>query len=396
MTDAAATVPLGSVTEWLSGGTPDRAVSRYWAGTIPWISAATLRGTEVRGSDKCVTVEAARIGSKMAPIGSTLVLVRGMALHHETRAGFVTTDVCFNQDVKALVPRKGLLPKFLTYSILARSWNIQNLVTSAGSGTGVLDTSALKRLEIWVPPLAEQSRIAEALSDADELIVGLERLIAKKQAIKQGMMQQLLTGRTRLPGFGGTWSPVRLGDVGSTYAGLSGKTKEDFGTGSAVFVTFMEVIQGARLSGTQLESVNVLAAERQNRVARGDVLFNGSSETPEEVALAAVVDYEPTPQTYLNSFCFGYRVKDRQLIDPTYLAYLFRSSIGREMVSALAQGATRYNIDTTKLMLAAPETPPIPAQLPIIHLLHRKDKTDVGGTRDAADRRATSHRRGSP
>ncbi len=56
-----------------------------------------------------------------------------------------------------------------------------------------------------LPPLPEQKRIAEALSDADELIVGLERLIAKKQAIKQGMMQQLLTGQTRLPGFTEEW-----------------------------------------------------------------------------------------------------------------------------------------------------------------------------------------------
>ncbi len=220
-----------------------------------------------------------------------------------------------------------------------------------------------------VPGEAEQRAIGQTLDDADALIATLERLIAKKQAIKQGMMQQLLTGRTRLPGFAGKWTPVRLRDVGSTYGGLIGKGKNDFGTGSAVFVTFMEVMAGVRLVGNRLARVNVGTAERQNRVLRGDVLFNGSSETPEEVALAAVVDFDTSPQTYLNSFCFGYRLKDREHIDPTYLAYFFRSSQGRDIVSVLAQGATRYNIAKTKLMQVAPVLPPIDEQRAIVNVL---------------------------
>lgn len=143
---------------------------------------------------------------------------------------------------------------------------------------------------------------------------------------------------------------VRLRDVGSTYGGLTGKTKADFGTGAASFVTFLEVINSTRLRGNSLERVRVGTGERQNRVVRHDLLFNGSSETPEEVALSAVVDFEPKQQTYLNSFCFGFRLRSDAALDPTYLAYFFRSSAGRSLVASLAQGATRYNIAKTKFL----------------------------------------------
>ncbi|MBF6188923.1 restriction endonuclease subunit S [Nocardia farcinica] len=83
---------------------------------------------------------------------------------------------------------------------------------------------------------------------------------------------------------------------------------------------------------------------------RGDLLFNGSSETPEEVALSAVVDFDPDPSTFLNSFCFGFRLRSDAEVDPTFLAYFFRSATGRGLVSSLAQGATRYNIAKTKFL----------------------------------------------
>ena len=92
------------------------------------------------------------------------------------------------------------------------------------------------------PTKSEQQAIAEALSDADALIQSLEQLIAKKHQVKQGTMQELLTGKTRLPGFSGQWEIKQLADLGTTFGGLTGKTKSDFGQGSARYITFMNVI----------------------------------------------------------------------------------------------------------------------------------------------------------
>ncbi|MEI2826885.1 MAG: hypothetical protein V9F04_11095 [Dermatophilaceae bacterium] len=167
--------------------------------------------------------------------------------------------------------------------------------------------------------------------------------------------------------------PVRLRDLGSTYGGLTGKTKVDFGRGSASFVTFLEVINNTRLRGTHLQRVRIRKGERQNRVHRGDILFNGSSETPDEVALSAVVDFDPDSTTYLNSFCFGYRLRPDAQVDPTYLAYLFRSGAGRALVASLAQGAIRYNIAKTKFLNVELLLPTITRQLEIAAALSDAD-----------------------
>lgn len=166
---------------------------------------------------------------------------------------------------------------------------------------------------------------------------------------------------------------TRLRDLGSTYGGLSGKTKADFGRGDASFVTFLEVINSTRLTGRQLERVHVDKGESQNRVMRGDLLFNGSSETPEEVALSAVVEFDPSANTYLNSFCFGYRLRELGIADPTYLAYFFRSNAGRRLVSSLAQGATRYNIAKTKFLDLEVDLPPLSQQRDTVDALLASD-----------------------
>lgn len=206
-------VELGSVTYWLSGGTPNRSVEDFWNGDIPWISASTLQTTEVFDSDQHVTAEAVALGSKMAPVNSTLLLVRGSALHNEIRAGLVCSPVCFNQDVKALVPYKGVYPKYLTYSILGRQNELLRLVSQAGNTAGVLDTKLVQAFNIWLPEYNEQQVIADALSDVDALLESLDQLINKKRNIKQAAMQELLTGKTRLPGFDGEWNVKRLGEI---------------------------------------------------------------------------------------------------------------------------------------------------------------------------------------
>lgn len=148
-----------------------------------------------------------------------------------------------------------------------------------------------------------------------------------------------------------------LSQLGRTYGGLTGKSKDDFGRGSAHYVTFMDVISHVRVVGDSLERVRIGSGERQNEVRRGDLLFNGSSETPEEVALSAVVGSELPNPTFLNSFCFGFRLGEPDQVLAEYLAYFFRGSRGRELVAPLAQGATRYNISKRRFLEVELELP---------------------------------------
>jgi type I restriction enzyme S subunit len=350
-----------------SGHTPNKKHPEYWDGDIPWVSLKdTFRldqGSVMVTSEKITAEGLAHSSAVLHPKG-TVILLRDAGIG---KSGIMGADMAVSQHFMAWRCGSRLDNWFLYYYLQHMKPEFERI--SNGSTIKTIGLDYFKQFTVPLPPIEEQRPISLMLREADDLISKLERLIAKKQAIKQGMMQQLLTGRTRLPGFMDPWVPIRLRDVGSTYGGLVGKSKADFGTGSATFITFVEVMSGARLRGNSLGQVNVRPTERQNRVQRGDVLFNGSSETPDEVALSAVIDYDPSPTTYLNSFCFGYRLRERDSIDPTYLAHFFRSGEGRLLVSALAQGATRYNIAKTKLLDTSPVLPSIVEQRAIAEVL---------------------------
>jgi type I restriction enzyme S subunit len=236
-----------------------------------------------------------------------------------------------------------------------------------------LNGDLIKSTLIPLPPTkAEQESIAEALSDADALIESLDQLIAKKRQIKQGAMQELLTCKRRLPGFSGEWEVKRLGDFGSTYGGLTGKTKADFGEGSSRYITFMNVMANVVIDCDIFEPVNVSSTESQNRAAKGDLFFNGSSETPEEVGLCSVLA-NSVADVYLNSFCFGFRFRDGAKANGLYFAYFFRSIEGRELLKSLAQGATRYNLSKTALLKVAFPLPSLEEQTAIATVLSDMD-----------------------
>lgn len=268
---------------------------------------------------------------------------------------------------------------------------IQNQIKEVmGATINQITNKNLSEFKISIPKsTAEQTAIATALSDTDALLAELEKLLAKKHAIKTATMQQLLTGKTRLPEFAhradGTpkgslktewgdipedWEVVALGDVGNTYAGLTGKNKDDFGIGNCFYVPFTNVMANIEVNINQLDKVNV--NEKQNSVLKNDLLFNGSSETPEEICFSSLVNFD-IPNLYLNSFCFGFRVFNLNKIHAKYLAYWFRSNIGRKTVAFMAQGSTRYNISKSEFLKLQIIVPQKPEQTAIAQILGDMD-----------------------
>ena len=151
--------------------------------------------------------------------------------------------------------------------------------------------------------------------------------------------------KIRFNGFTDDWEQRKLGDMGSTFTGLSGKIKEDFGHGDAQFITYMNVFSNPVANLEMTEAVEI--DSKQNCVKKGDVFFTTSSETPEEVGMSCVMP-ENKDNIYLNSFCFGYRPTEK--FDLNYLAYVLRSESFRKEMTFLAQGISRYNISKNKVM----------------------------------------------
>ena len=245
--------------------------------------------------------------------------------------------------------------------------NAINCYKAAKESTGVpqLTTAKLQEYRIPIPKeMDEENAIASYFTSLDSQISACTSRLASLKQMKAASLQAMFPqeGETvpkiRFKGFEGEWKKVVIGNIGSTYSGLSGKGKEDFGIGEAKYITFLNVLTNAQIDTSILENVDIKESEHQNEVKKGDLFFNTSSETPEEVGMCSVLD-EEVDNVYLNSFCFGFRITN-SCVYPKYIAYLMRSKVGRRIMSILAQGATRFNL--SKKYLCKAEIP-IPTSL---------------------------------
>ena len=173
----------------------------------------------------------------------------------------------------------------------------------------------------------------------------------------------------RFEGFTDPWEQRKLGNCGTTYSGLSGKTKEDFGHGNARFVPYTNVFDNPLTDTERLEAVEIDSS--QNKVAYGDAFFTVSSETPDEVGMSSVW-LSDQDDVYLNSFCFG----DRQdsTFDSHDLAYMLRSSPIRSDLALMAQGISRFNISKNKVMELSVPVPSVAEQKQIGQYFARLDR----------------------
>lgn len=151
------------------------------------------------------------------------------------------------------------------------------------SGQTGVDMPALKGYGLPLPRLPEQRAIATALSDVDALLAKLDQFIAKKRDLKQATMQQLLTGQTRLPGFGGEWEVKRLGEVGRFLKG-SGVRKDESLSGDLPCIRYGEIYTRHNDYIKAFHSwISPEVAVTATRLRQGDLCFAGSGETKDDI-----------------------------------------------------------------------------------------------------------------
>jgi type I restriction enzyme, S subunit len=281
-----------------------------------------------------------------------------------------------------------LVPKYLNNYLLSKLGQCQIDSFQAGGNRQGLNYNQIRSFLIALPPLAEQRAIAAALSDVDSLIESLDKLIAKKRAIKQAAMQQLLTGKTRLPGFKGEWETKRMGEIGHCLRGVSYEGQADlspFDTGSTIRLLRSNNIQSATIITNDLQFVDTARVSSQQIMQPNDILIcmaNGSKALVGKSGYFKVQDgYNYTFGAFMG--CFR---SDPQLVEPTFVYYLFQTGLYRNYISILLAGSSINNLKPNDIESMSFGLPEIAEQnaiavvlnymdTEIIALEQRRDKT---------------------
>ena len=247
--------------------------------------------------------------------------------------------------------------KVLRNEYLNHYYRVIKWVSSEGSTIARLYNGIIYATKIALPPLEEQNRIAEALSDVDSMISSLEKLIAKKKAIKQGAMQELLTGKKRLPGFDGQWSTINLSKKSKIKAriGWQGLTTNEYlNDGFAYLVTGTDFVDGRIYwNGCHYVAKDRFDQDKNIQIQNDDVLITKDGS----LGKTALVKGLNKPAT-LNSGVFVIR-PIQGAYDPAFVYYILSSFVFKDFLDHLSAGSTiihLYQKDINKFEFAAPPT----------------------------------------
>lgn len=330
-------------------------------GSIPVMGSAGANGTHDRA---------------IAP-GPGVVLGRSGASYGQ--AHYVESDYWPHNTALYVTDFHGNSPRYI--------YNLLDFIDfsryNSGGAQQSLNRNFIAGIILGIPGQVEQERITAAIDDIDALIISLERLIAKKRDLKQGMMQELFTGRTRLPGFSGAWSTTLLCDVSAFIT--KGATPTTYGfTWESTGVPFLrsECVSEHGLDMAQSTFISNAAnqALRRSQISDGDILMTITGYVGRVVLLAGV------GVANINQHIARVRIKDPHFDAGFVYHYLSQPAI-RMYYETIVTGQAYPQISLVQVRNTAIPTPSIEEQRAIAEVL-----TDADGELEVLERRLGSAR----
>lgn len=375
---------IGQISDPVRGGSPRPAGdSRYFNGSfIPWLTVAAL--TNISPSQLIVTetasslTEAGSLCSRTLEKGTVIIANSGATLGIAKILGI---KCCANDGIAALLNmHKCLCSSYLVHVINSKTKYLRDVVAT-GNGQPNLNRELIGRFKFPIPPTkAEQEAIAEALSDADVLIESLEQLIAKKRQIKQGAMQELLTGKKRLPGFIGKWGVKTLGDLFDFSGGLSA-SRDQLSTEGHCYLhygdihmsskTFIDV--GAEYHQIPRLDVPLKRVSKTSLLEDGDVVFVDASEDDEGTSKhVVVVNKERLP--FISGLHTIVAKSKTAELDHQYRRYCFQPTDIKRQFYFFAVGTKVSGVSKTNIAKITLPIPSHPEQVAIATILSDMDE----------------------
>lgn len=294
---------LDSLGSWQGGSTPSKSVQSFWnRGTIPWVSPKDMKRLVIEDSQDRITTRATQQTSiKIVPAGSILIVTRSGILQHSLPVAVTATDVTINQDLKALVPHKGVDPFFVALQLRAKSRDILAATAKAGTTVDSLDFARLRNFAVWLAPHEEQLRIVEKvrslLNRADK--VGDELALIATLATRYRKAASIRAFEGRLIGTALAPQEVELRSLLSEGPTNGWSPPTSAGARGALSLRLTATTSGSlRLDSTAVKRVNAKPPKSSKYWLRpGDLLVQRANSL-EHVGASAIYDGEEQKYIY--------------------------------------------------------------------------------------------------
>ena len=250
-------------------------------------------------------------------------------------------------------PKIKLDYRYVAYLVDSTSFRMQFQSSVAGIKVYSITQGLLKKLSIYFPSINEQKFIAQYL-DAKTTAVDNKIKILKQKIKHYKAYRKTLINETVTKGLDNdisNWQNYRLKDIGYLYSGLSGKSGDDFNQddnpNNKGFIPFTNIANNTYLNKNHLGTVVIGKNENQNQVKQNDIFFLMSSEGYEDIGKSAVL-LDDIKETYLNSFCKGFRITNKNC-EASFINYLLLSDSYRQKMLVEGKGFTRINLKMEKV-----------------------------------------------
>ena len=347
-----------------TGTTPTTAKGDFFSdGTETWFTPTDINNGDIQISSRKIIKEAFTLREAFQfPQNSIYLIGIGGTLG---KVAFCKLKASCNQQINVIVVSKVVTPRFVFYQLMVTGSTL--IKWSNYTTMPIFTQSDTKHLGFILPSISEQTTIANYLDTKTAFIDRKIELLTAK-ADKYKALRRSLINETVCRGLNpdaalkdsgiewigmipGHWEEYRMKDLGFLYSGLSGKAGDDFNQdeneNNCDFIPFTNIFNNDTINPNVMGKVVVLENEKQNKVKKNDLFFLMSSEDYDGLGKSSLLDVD-LKNTYLNSFCKGFRITKKYVL-PTFLNYQLQSNSFRKIMQIEGKGFTRMNLKMEKV-----------------------------------------------